>query len=163
VLAAVIDVLGHGKEAHELAVGIQEHLIANRAGDLTHWLSRLHQEYRGSRGAAVGLCLIEPATGRLRYAGIGNTVIRRFGDAETRLVSRDGMIGGTSRTPVEEILHLSDADVVVIYSDGVRTHFAASAFPRLRTDSPHAIAAQIVHRFGKWHDDASCVALRYRR
>jgi phosphoserine phosphatase RsbX len=163
LLAAVIDVLGHGEEAHELALRMQEHLVANASGNVVNMLSRLHRTYRGSRGAAVGLCLIEPADGRLQYAGIGNTVIRRFGESESRLVSRDGIVGGMMRTPVEETMGLSDGDVIVMYTDGVRAHFDPAGCLRLRTDTPYALAANIVHQFGKSHDDASCVVLRYQR
>jgi hypothetical protein len=60
-------------------------------------------------------------------------------------------------------MQLSDGDVVVMYTDGVRAHFDAAEYPRLRTDSPHAVAANIVHRFGKAQDDASCLVLRYER
>jgi hypothetical protein len=163
LLATVIDVVGHGKEAHELAVRMQEHLLANASGTLVEILSRLHEKYRGSRGASVGLCLVEPAHARLRFAGIGNTVTRRFGMSESQLVSRDGVVGGTMRLPVETTISLSDGDVIVMYTDGVRAHFDASAYPRLQSDTPHAVAANIVHRFSKWHDDASCVAIRYHR
>jgi serine phosphatase RsbU (regulator of sigma subunit) len=163
LLAAVVDVLGHGKDAHELAVPMQQHLVANASGNVVEMLSQLHHAYRGSRGAAVGLCVIDPASARLRFAGIGNTVIRRFGDSESRLVSRDGIVGGTMRTPVEETLDLSAGDVIMMYTDGVRSHFDPSACVRLRTDTPHAMAASVIHWFGKPHDDASCVVLRYER
>jgi hypothetical protein len=162
LLAAVVDVLGHGEEAHELAVRMQDYLIENASGSVVDMLSRLHESYRGSRGAAVGLCLIDDEA-RLRFAGIGNTVIRRFGRSESRLVSRDGVVGGTMRKPAEEVLDLVDGDVILMYTDGVRAHFDSSDVPRLRTDSPYVVAAGIVHRFGKYHDDASCVVLRYRR
>lgn len=162
-LAAIVDVLGHGEEANALAIRIRAFLTGIGSDALVDVLSRLHRECRGSRGAAVGLCFIDPATGRLRFSGIGNTVCRRFGEVETRLVSRDGMVGGTMRTPVEETLQLSDGDVIVMNTDGVDSNFAASAYPRLHTDRPRMVAATIVHRFGKSHDDASCVVLRYQR
>ena len=132
ILAAIVDVLGHGEEANALAIRIRAFLTGIGSDALVDVLSRLHQECRGSRGAAVGLCFVEPATGRLRFSGIGNTVFRRFGEVETRLVSRDGTVGGTMRTPVEETLQLSDGDVIVMNTDGVDSHFAASAYPRLR-------------------------------
>ena len=47
-------------------------------------MTRLHQHLKGTRGAAVGLCAIDAAAGRIDYAGIGNTVMRRFGKVETR-------------------------------------------------------------------------------
>jgi serine phosphatase RsbU (regulator of sigma subunit) len=163
LLAVIIDVLGHGEEANELAVRMQDYLSRQSSGDVVDVMSRLHEKFRGSRGAAVGLCMIESATGRLRYTGVGNTVIRRFGETETRLVSRDGVVGSTMRKPVEEGGQLSDGDVVVMYTDGVKAHFSGSDYPRLRMEQPHLVAANIIHWFGKSHDDASCVVMRYRR
>jgi serine phosphatase RsbU (regulator of sigma subunit) len=163
VFAAIIDVLGHGEEAHALAVRMEDHLVTHASNSVVDMLSGLHEAFRGSRGAAVGLCLVDIKEARLRFAGVGNTVIRRFGRCESRLVSRDGVVGGTMGTPVEEVLELSDGDVILMYTDGVRTHFTSSDLPRLRTDPPYSVAAGLVHRFGKWHDDASCVVVRYRQ
>jgi serine phosphatase RsbU (regulator of sigma subunit) len=163
LMAVIVDVLGHGEEAHALAVRIQDYLPGHASAPVADVMARLHEEIRGSRGAAVGLCMIEVASGRLRYAGVGNTVIRRFGQSDTRLVSREGVVGGTIRTPVEETMQLSDGDIVVMYTDGVKTHFNPSEYPRLQTDNPRAAAANIVDLFGKSHDDASCVVMRYRR
>jgi serine/threonine protein phosphatase PrpC len=73
------------------------------------------------------------------------------------------VVGGTIRTPVEESMQLADGDIVVMYTDGVKTHFNASEYPRLQTDTPREVAENIVHRFGKAHDDASCLVMRYRR
>ncbi|MGB0715826.1 MAG: SpoIIE family protein phosphatase, partial [Phycisphaerae bacterium] len=161
VLAVIIDVLGHGPDAHELAVRMQDYLSRSVSGNVVAVLTDLHERFRGSRGAAVGLGYVDCSTGMLHYAGIGNTVIRRFGSHETRLVSRDGVVGGETRTPVEETLPLADGDVVVMYTDGVRSHFAAADYPALRHDSPDDVAGKIVDRFGKAHDDASCVVMRY--
>ena len=125
LLAAVVDVLGHGEEAHVLAMGMQDYLLANVSDSVVDMLSRLHEAYRGSRGAAVGLCLIDNDDARLRFAGIGNTVIRRFGRSESRLVSRDGVVGGTMRKPAEAVLELSDGDVILLY----QTAFAPISRP----------------------------------
>ena len=163
LMAVIVDVLGHGEEANELAVRIQAYLQHDASEDVVDVLRRLHNHFRGSRGAAVGVSMINAADGRLRYAGIGNTVIRRFGQVETRLVARDGVVGGRMRSPIEETMQLEDGDLVVLYTDGAKTHFAASEYPGLRTDTASAVADNIVQRFGKSHDDASCVAVKYQR
>ena len=92
-LVAVIDGLGHGVEAHAAASSARHFLEASSDRDVVSLMTALHGHLRGSRGAAAGLCIVENTTGVVRYAGIGNTVIRRFGSQETRLVSRDGTLG----------------------------------------------------------------------
>lgn len=163
ILAAIVDVLGHGDEAGALAVEIQQFILRRATAKVAELLNDLNARIRGTRGAAVGLCAVESASGRLRYAGIGNTRIRRFGRTETRLVSRDGVVGGTMRSPTEATLQLEDGDVVVLYTDGVKSQFKPQEYAWFRTGTADWVAATILHRFGKSHDDASCLVLRYRR
>src|SRR5262249_16615215 len=101
-------------------------------------------------------------TGRLRYVGIGNTRLRRFGAAETGLVSRDGTVGRYVRTPREQCLQLEASDLVLLTTDGGREHFGPEGYPGLLGDSPAVVARSVVERFGREHDDATCIAVRYR-
>ncbi len=161
--AAIVDVLGHGREAHELAVEIERFLVDHWDGSVVGLMDRLHTHLAGSRGAGAGLCLVDRCSGLLRYAGIGNTVIRRFGCSEVRLLSRSGIIGGSRRTPREEQMTLAPGDVVLLYTDGVKDRFRLQDYPQLLRDRAELIARTVVQRFGKDHDDASCIAFRYER
>jgi negative regulator of sigma-B (phosphoserine phosphatase) len=160
---AIIDVLGHGSEAHELAVSISEFLNAQNRSDLCRMLVDLDQYLRGTRGAAVGLARIDQGFGRLRYAGIGNTVIRRIGPEPSRLVSRDGTLGHIMRTPREEELDVGRQDIILLHTDGIHEHFDLEQYPSIARDSAKAIAHNVVRLFGKPHDDATCIALKYPR
>ncbi len=162
LLIAIIDVLGHGPEAHELTHVIDKYLASYGSADVSGLMTRLHQHLQGTRGAAVGLCAIDAASGRLDYAGIGNTRIRRFGNAETRLVSQDGVLGQNMRTPRPQTLQLEPGDVVVLYTDGVSDHFTTDDYPGVRHQAPQQVARNVVERFGKDHDDAACIAVRYK-
>ncbi len=163
LFAAIVDVLGHGREAHELAVDIEKFLVAQRIGPVVALMDRLHEYLTGTRGAVAGLCLLDPDSGLLRYTGTGNIVIRRFGSAEVRLLSRPGIVGGSRRTPREEQMRLTPGDVVLLYTDGIKDRFELSAYPQLLHHSAEAVAKTIVGRFGKDYDDASCIALRYQK
>jgi phosphoserine phosphatase RsbX len=159
---AIVDALGHGRQAHAVAEEMAGYLRAQAGTDLLSLARRLHQESKGTLGAAVGLTYLETATGRLRYVGIGNTRLRRFGATETRLVSRDGTVGRQVRTPREECLQLEAGDLILLTTDGVREHFGLEDYPGLLGDSPAVVARSVVERFGREHDDATCIALRYR-
>ena len=54
LLVAIVDVLGHGPEAHALACTIDEFLIEHASSDVSALMSHLHRRLRGTRGAAVG-------------------------------------------------------------------------------------------------------------
>ena len=82
IFVAIVDVLGHGPEAHELARTIDTYLGRYASTDISGLMIRLHQHLKGARGAVGGLCSIDAASGRATYAGTGNTVLRHFGKTE---------------------------------------------------------------------------------
>ena len=161
LFVAIVDVLGHGPEAHELTHVIDAYLARYGSADVSGLMKRLHQHLKGTRGAAVGLCAIDATTGRIDYAGIGNTTMRRFGKTETRLVSQDGVLGQNMRTPLPQTLQLDPGDLIVLYTDGVSDRFTADDYPGVLRHAPKEVASNIVQRFGKNHDDAACIAIRY--
>ena len=57
---------------------------------------------------------------------------------------------------------LKPGDLVVLYTDGVSDRFTSDDYPGLCRHSPDEVAGNIVQRFGKDHDDAACIAVRYR-
>jgi len=161
LFVAIVDVLGHGAEAHELTHMIDAYLERYGSSDVSGLMTSLHQHLKGTRGAAVGLCAIDAAAGRMDYVGIGNTTLRRFGKAETRLVSQDGVLGQNMRTPLHQSLELDPDDLIVLYTDGVSDRFTSDDYPGVFRHGPKEVASNIVQRFGKQHDDAACVAIRY--
>ena len=161
LFVAIVDVLGHGPEAHELTHVIDAYLARYGTSEVSGLMMRLHQHLKGTRGAAVGLCAIDAATGRIDYVGIGNTAMRRFGKAETRLVSQGGVLGQNMRTPRPQTLQLEPGDLIVLYTDGVSDRFTSADYPGVLHHAPKEVASNIVQRFGKNHDDAACIAVRY--
>lgn len=162
LFVAIVDVLGHGPEANELTHVIDNYLSRYGTADVSGVMARLHQHLKGSRGAAVGLCAINTFTSSIEYVGIGNTAIRRFGKEETRLVSQDGVLGQNMRTPRPQSIQLEPGDVIVLYTDGVSDRFTSADYPSVLRHSCGEVASNIVQRFGKNHDDAACIAVRYR-
>ena len=161
LLLAIVDVLGHGPEAHALVPVIEAFIGRYGGRDVSAVMTSLHAHLRGSRGAAVGLCAIDEASGRVDYAGIGNTVIRRIGQTETRLVSQDGVLGQNMRTPRHQTLQLEPGDTLLLYTDGVSDRFTLRDYPSLSHHAPQTVAENVVSRFGKDYDDAACIAVRY--
>ena len=162
VFAAIIDGLGHGESAHQVAQGAVDYLREGFRPNVCELMSQLDARLRGTVGAAVGLCFVDTHTGVLRYSGVGNTRLRRFGSDEAQLISQHGVVGQRMRTPAEQRLALQDGDVVLLHTDGIPGRFSAAEYPQLLGHSTQTVAAVLVRRFGKQHDDVGCIVLRYR-
>lgn len=163
VFLGIIDVLGHGPNANILSLEIEKFLQENWTNNVTETLLKLHENCKGSLGAAAGLAVLEVKTGELSYCGVGNTVIRVLGQRSRRLYSTDGVIGSRMRSPVEQKLYLGPSDLLLLYTDGIKDRFELSDYPQILSESPSSIARNIVRRFEKVYDDATCIVLRYKK
>jgi negative regulator of sigma-B (phosphoserine phosphatase) len=63
----------------------------------------------------------------------------------------------------EEKMTLTDGDVLVLHTDGVKEHFDLEDYPELLVDDAETVANHIINQFGGAEDDACCIALRYQR
>ena len=157
----LIDALGHGRPAHEVAMIAVDYLEQNHREPLTEMMQGLHACLKGTRGAVAAFCRLDLATGELAYVGMGNITVRVLGPRASRFVPRDGILGHIITKPREETRRLSAKDVLVMYSDGIREHFDVCECPGLLCGTAKTIAAELLRRFGKGSDDASCIVLRY--
>jgi negative regulator of sigma-B (phosphoserine phosphatase) len=166
VFVAVIDALGHGPNAHELAMQL--------SGILSKWLSWvstpnpdgalavLHESARGTRGAVAAVAWLNSRTLEGSVVGIGNVRCRLFGSVARTVEFREGVLGSRMRPLTSTAFVLGPADVLLLFSDGVTGRFSVNEYPSLTLDPASAIASNIVRRFGKGIDDASCAVMRCR-
>ena len=158
---ALVDVLGHGKEAHAVALSAQKYLERNHRQEPVDVMEGLHAALKGTRGAVAALCRLDTETGKLIYVGVGNITVRVLGPRNYRFVSRGGIIGYMMSTPKVQTLDLFCGDILVMHSDGIREHFELSESPGILAGNAKSIAVGLLNQFGKKDDDASCIALRY--
>jgi phosphoserine phosphatase RsbX len=159
---ALVDVLGHGREAHQVAGTAERYLMEHCRENLVAILRGLHACLSGTRGAVVGLCHLNPAGGDLKYVGMGNISVRVLGPGAFRFVPKDGIVGFKMTTPVEETRKFCRGDVLVMCSDGVKDHFDASECAGLLTGTAKSIAVGLLNLYGRDSDDASCLVMRYK-
>ena len=164
VFAALVDIAGHGKEAYDLAVVSREFIEKNCwEDDLAETIRGLHKLLGRTRGGVAGLCLLDMDTGILKCSGIGNINIRVFGRTNRHVMLKGGLIGYMMTSPRTETLTLEDSEILMMYSDGVRSHFGTKDMPTIFRHDAKTIAKDIIRLFGKKIDDASCIVLRYRK
>lgn len=160
-MIALVDVLGHGKEAFDVAIMAQTYLLENYKKNPVDILRGLHSHLKSTRGAVADVCSINLETGVLKYSGMGNITTRIMGNDPKRLTGRDGVIGYKIPSPVEQEVKLFPRDILVLYSDGIREHFDLIDFPDILMGNASDITTAFIDRLGKQNDDASCIALRY--
>lgn len=117
-MLAVVDVLGHGPSAAEVAQ--QAHACLDRIdldGDVETWTYALHEALSRTRGAAVGF-------GRLRHddlqlAVVGNIAIRSCG-TRVGIVPSPGIVGRRLRKLRSFSFSMKAGDRLALHSDGLR-------------------------------------------
>lgn len=163
LMIAVIDGLGHGPEAHRVSSAACDYLKHRWCMDVVDTTRNLHEELRGSLGAVAGIAVVDTRSGQVNFSGIGNVSYRVFGQRNLRLLSMAGNLGHQIRSPRQEQHTLAREDVVVMYSDGISDRFDLQDYPQILYQSADTICRTVVERFGKNHDDATCIALRMRQ
>lgn len=162
IFLAMVDGLGHGKNAHQIAQLAKEFLTQSWSPDVTWTLNKLHKKLQGTGGAAVGLASINLKERTLHYVGIGNTVFRKIGTQSGRLLSREGVVGVRMRNPSEQLSTIKKSDIILMYTDGISESFDLEKAPQIRAQSAGLAAKTIVRKFGSPYDDSTCLVLKVK-
>lgn len=162
-LLLVVDGTGHGPEARDAAARAEATVRATGVTDPAALLELLDQALRGQVGAAAGVAHVDIVGRRVAYAGIGNVSARVVGKKEVRLVNGNGLLGQRFRLPREQYVELQPMDAIVMHSDGISERFDSISFPELVWAPAARVATLLLERFGKDHDDASCLVARMPR
>ena len=93
-LLAVIDGLGHGRGAHAATAAALEILEQWTGEPLDEVFGAVHDALRATRGAVMGVALIDEARETFHYAGVGNIDVRVFNAPEPiRPIPTNGTLG----------------------------------------------------------------------
>jgi phosphoserine phosphatase RsbX len=162
VLLALIDGAGHGPIASRASDAAVDFLIEQPIEqDLCETLSALHEELRNSRGAVADLCRIDKRTGVVSYSGIGNVTSRIFKpEGDVSFFPRNGMLGYEILPPKAHQKQINPGEVLILYSDGVRSQLNRDEFPAFFELSAYDIARITIDYFSKTLDDASCIVVK---
>jgi phosphoserine phosphatase RsbX len=164
VLLALIDGLGHGRPAAEVAHQAAD-LIRKQAGaalDLV--IQRCHAELRGSRGVVLSLAQIDFEASMLRWTGIGNVdgLLLQPRGAEVQkqaLLLRGGVVGSQIPTPRVSSHALLPGDVLIFNSDGIRQGFTQTLS---LSATAQQLADGILATHARPNDDALVLVVRWR-
>jgi len=161
---AVVDGLGHGPLAFDAARRATDVVRLNPGWAPGRILAAAHEALRGTRGAAMGVARVSPGQGTLTFAGVGNiegTVVWPGGSK--RLTSHNGTLGFEVSHIQEFTDPWPDDAIVILYSDGLGSHWSLDRYPGLLGKDPSLLAGVLYRDCNRGYDDTTVVAVSERR
>jgi serine/threonine protein phosphatase PrpC len=163
VLIAVIDGIGHGEEAAEVAK-IAGALLRNYADEpVISQVERCHEKLKGTRGVVLSLAFVSPDQKMLTWIGIGNVhgvLVRadtKKGNSQELLLLRAGVVGSKLPYLQASVLPVSQGDTIVFATDGIQSDFSEGLSAK---ENPQRAADRILNKFRSNNDDALVLVAR---
>lgn len=158
----LIDAVGHGIVAHDIAVKAKTYILNNINSNPSKLLSELHEILKPTRGAVIALGKLNVLTGETVFSGIGNIQTKILGPRTLQIIPNDGIVGYMMSTPKEQRIRLHPGDILIMTSDGVKEHFDPLECTDLFSKSAEIISKGMIDRYGKKEDDASCLIIKLK-
>lgn len=154
----LVDVLGHGREAAELAGQVLDWLKARPLTEPACLLREMHRQFRGSRGMVAASALLDEEG--LTCGAVGNIFVRIAGRHARQHVSRDGVIGYIVAEPRQARHPFTEGDLLIMHSDGLSSYFGDEALAGMDERSCEEVVDLLMRQYAKETDDASCAVVR---
>jgi anti-sigma regulatory factor (Ser/Thr protein kinase) len=153
---SVADGLGHGDEARRASIRAVRTVKDTPGSDPQALLILCHKALAGTRGAVMAVGRVDDA-GELEMGLTGNVSAHVYGPEVTRRLAGPsfvlGAAGPTPRVLVEK-LKLGPREMLVLFSDGIRTRMDLTGERDLLHEHPVIVAQAVIERFGREDDDA---------
>lgn len=167
VLVGVVDGLGHGEEAADVAERALESVRMTAGQSLIGSLTACHVALRGSRGVVMTLAMLDTHRAQLTWVAVGNVdaaVLRRrsAGQPAKRfsVPLRAGVLGDRLPPLREATVAMSAGDTLVAATDGISPAFLDEV--DLSLDG-RALACTLHRRYSRNDDDALVLVARPSR
>jgi len=157
-----VDGLGHGRDAQMAAEATVEFVKEHTDKNLIALLRGCDLAIRHTRGAVVGVAMIDESSDTLSYAGVGNVRCVALGRECLRLISYPGIVGAGFRTLQVESHPIGEGSLVIMYTDGLPETFDLEGYPDAHGDDLEGMARAIMNDWYRGRDDAAVMVFRYQ-
>lgn len=163
-LAAVVDGLGHGADAHCAAQAAITVLDAHAGEPVVPLVERCQAALKTTRGVVMTLVSFDFAARGATALGVGNVcavLVRadpRATPAREYVLQRSGIVGDQLPALHATRFELRDGDTWVFATDGVRDGFGEEL---TSSDSPQHIADRVLDHGFRGNDDALVLVVRH--
>ena len=157
----VVDGLGHGREAAKASRAAARAFLARTGRSPSQLLEAADGALHSTRGAAMGVAVIDSRRHEVTFAGVGNTVaIVLTGEQSRNFASFGGIVGKRNIPLRESTAPWGRESVFIAHSDGVSTRWNLDAYPGLLARHPSLIAGVLYRDFSRGRDDASVMVIK---
>ncbi|QIB53280.1 ATP-binding protein [Pseudomonas sp. OIL-1] len=158
--ALVIDGLGHGEEAEEAGRCGAEAFAQRPFEHPDALLTDMHRAMNGTRGGAAAIAQYDADSGTLQFSGIGNIGARLISAQGSRgMASHPGIVGVQYRKAHTFTYAEANAQLLVMYSDGLQSRWDLGDYPALGMQHPATVAAVLHRDFCRGRDDVTVMAI----
>jgi len=162
LLVGLIDGLGHGELAQRAALAAQQYVQTHYDQTLEKIFCGVGRACRATRGVVMTLARFA-SPDQLQLASIGNVEIRPWTASERiPLAVRRGILGTQESNVHVQTLKWNIEWVLVLHTDGLRTHWQWSDFPGIERESAHLVASKLMRKLATEQDDATILAVKRR-
>jgi anti-sigma regulatory factor (Ser/Thr protein kinase) len=159
----VVDGLGHGSPAAESAMAAIASFCEGPRDAPSERLRRVHAAMRSTRGGAVSIAQRDPEAALVRFAGVGNVAGLVGGPGNERhMVALPGIAGHDIRRVREFTYPCGPHDLLLLYSDGISTHWSLDPYGSLANRDATLIAGVLYRDWARERDDATVVVLKLK-
>ncbi len=164
VAILVADGLGHGLSAHEAsaaAVGVFQRFADESPSRV---ITEVHTALRPTRGAAVAMVEVDTVRAVANYCGVGNigAVILTAQGNRYGMISQNGTAGHVATRIHEFSYPVPRPSTIVMFSDGLVSHWSLTAYPGLGSRHASVIAGILYRDFSRRRDDVTIVVAKSR-
>lgn len=160
-LVSVIDGLGHGQFAHRAAQKARQYIESHFRLPLDELFRGVARNCYATRGIVMALARFDWTEEKMTFASVGNIEARVFGSPEpVNFIFRRGIVGVNAPNPIVTEHTWNQNNIMVLHSDGIRTHWKWEDFSYLTDQSASTIAQKLLITLAKETDDATVVVVK---
>lgn len=161
IAVLMADGSGHGPEAHKAALRAIEIFRAQTDRGVEPVAQAIDRALAITRGAAVAVAEIDPASGQVNFVGIGNISAALIDQGSVRrMISNNGTAGHIAPRIRAFQYPFRNETTVIMHSDGLTPRWDLNDYPGLIAAHPSLIAGILYRDFRRGRDDASIVVVR---
>jgi anti-sigma regulatory factor (Ser/Thr protein kinase) len=159
-LVGVIDGLGHGQFAHRAAEAARRYVEKHYVLPLPQLFSGVARACHATRGVVMALVRFDWGRNTLALASVGDIEVRIFPRTEQFAFPIQRSVLGLNSRSVTVTEHAwAASNVMVLHSDGLRSHWSWDEFPGLLERPPAEIAQQLLRALARDQDDATVLVV----